>query len=122
MKNCKAAVSRYAKKWAKEASVDRRVLRDWEETVYKCTGPFNITNLVSSMSWVRIPPKQLFSFSMEKGDVQACCIQLPYLDFLYPTSIITRPRPSLRCFFYNKNISAPDSVQTQLYTPVSCVN
>ena len=33
-KNCKAAVSRYAKKWAKEASVDRRVLRDWEETVY----------------------------------------------------------------------------------------
>ena len=35
MKNCKAAVSRYAKKWAKEASVDRRVLRDWEETVYK---------------------------------------------------------------------------------------
>ena len=34
-KNCKAAVSRYAKKWAKETSVDRRVLRDWEETVYK---------------------------------------------------------------------------------------
>ena len=27
LKNCKAAVSRYAKKWAKEASVDRRVLR-----------------------------------------------------------------------------------------------
>ena len=36
LKNCKAAVSRYAKKWAKEASVDRRVLRDWEETVNKC--------------------------------------------------------------------------------------
>ena len=35
LKNCKAAVSRYAKKWAKEANVDRRVLRDWEETVYK---------------------------------------------------------------------------------------
>ena len=35
LKNCKAAVTRYAKKWAKEASVDRRVLRDWEETVYK---------------------------------------------------------------------------------------
>ena len=34
LKNCKAAVSRYAKKWAKEASVDRRVLRDWEETIY----------------------------------------------------------------------------------------
>ena len=33
--NCKADVSRYAKKWAKEASVDRRVLRDWEETVKK---------------------------------------------------------------------------------------
>ena len=33
--NSKAAVSRYAKKWAKEASVDRRVHRDWEETVYK---------------------------------------------------------------------------------------
>ena len=29
LKNCKAAVSRYAKNWAKEASVDRRVLRDW---------------------------------------------------------------------------------------------
>ena len=35
LKNCKAAVSRYAKKWAKEANVDRRVLKDWEETVYK---------------------------------------------------------------------------------------
>ena len=35
LKNCKAAVSRYAKKWAREANVDRRVLRDWEETVYK---------------------------------------------------------------------------------------
>ena len=34
LKNCKAAVSRYARKWAKEAN-DRRVLRDWEETVYK---------------------------------------------------------------------------------------
>ena len=35
LKNCKAAVSRYAKKWAKEANVNRCVLRDWEETVYK---------------------------------------------------------------------------------------
>ena len=35
LKNCKAAVSRYAKKWAREANVDRSVLRDWEETVYK---------------------------------------------------------------------------------------
>ena len=35
LKNCKAAVSRYLKKWAREANVDRRVLRDWEETVYK---------------------------------------------------------------------------------------
>ena len=35
LKNCKAAVSRYAKKWAREANVDRRVLRDWEEMVYK---------------------------------------------------------------------------------------
>ena len=35
LKNCKAAVSRYAKKWAKEANVDRHVLRDWKETVYK---------------------------------------------------------------------------------------
>ena len=35
LKNCKAAVSRYAKKWAREANVDRRVHRDWEETVYK---------------------------------------------------------------------------------------
>ena len=26
LKNCKAAVSRYAKKWAREANVDRRVL------------------------------------------------------------------------------------------------
>ena len=32
LKNCKAAVSRYAKKWAKEANVNRRVLRDWEFT------------------------------------------------------------------------------------------
>ena len=32
LKNCKAAVSRFTKMWAKEASVDRRVLRDWEET------------------------------------------------------------------------------------------
>ena len=35
LKNCKAAVSRYAKKWAKEATVNRSVLRDWEETVYQ---------------------------------------------------------------------------------------
>ena len=35
LKNCKAAVSRHAKKWAKEANVDRHVLRDWKETVYK---------------------------------------------------------------------------------------
>ena len=35
LKNCKAAVSRYAKKWAKEANVDRHVLRDGKETVYK---------------------------------------------------------------------------------------
>ena len=35
LKNCKAAVSRYANKWAREANVDRRVLRDWEEPVYK---------------------------------------------------------------------------------------
>ena len=35
LKNCKAAISRYAKKWANEASVDRRALRDKEETVYK---------------------------------------------------------------------------------------
>ena len=36
MKNCKAAVSRYAKKWAKEESVDRCLFRDWKETVNKC--------------------------------------------------------------------------------------
>ena len=35
LKNCKAAVSRCAKKWARESNVDRRVLRDWEETVYE---------------------------------------------------------------------------------------
>ena len=35
LKNCKAAVSRNAKKWGKEANVDRHVLRDWKETVYK---------------------------------------------------------------------------------------
>ena len=35
LKNCKAAVSRYAKQWAKEANVDRHVLRDWKEMVYK---------------------------------------------------------------------------------------
>ena len=35
LKNCKIAVSGYAKKWAKEANVDRHVLRDWKETVYK---------------------------------------------------------------------------------------
>ena len=35
LKNCKAAVSWYVKKWVKAANVDRRVLRDWKETVYK---------------------------------------------------------------------------------------
>ena len=33
LKNCKAAASRYAQKWARESNVDRRVLRDCEETV-----------------------------------------------------------------------------------------
>ena len=32
-KNCREAVSRYTKKWAKDANVDRRVLRDWKEMV-----------------------------------------------------------------------------------------
>ena len=36
MKNCKASVSKYVKKWARIASVDRQVLRDWEETVHEC--------------------------------------------------------------------------------------
>ena len=30
LKNCKASVSKYVKKWARIASVDRQVLRDWE--------------------------------------------------------------------------------------------
>ena len=34
LKNCKASVSKYVKKWARIASVDRQVLRDWEETVH----------------------------------------------------------------------------------------
>ena len=33
LKNCKEAVSKYTKKWAKLADVDRCVLRDWEEIV-----------------------------------------------------------------------------------------
>ena len=32
-KNCREAVSRYTKKWARDADVDRRVLRDWKEMV-----------------------------------------------------------------------------------------
>ena len=36
LKNCKAAVSKYVKKWARIASVDRQVLRDWEEIVHEC--------------------------------------------------------------------------------------
>ena len=32
-KNCREAVSRYTKKWARDANVDRRVLRDWKEMV-----------------------------------------------------------------------------------------
>ena len=36
LKNCKASVSKYVKKWARIATVDRHVLRDWEETVHEC--------------------------------------------------------------------------------------
>ena len=36
LKNCKASVSKYVKKWARIASVDRQVVRDWEETVHEC--------------------------------------------------------------------------------------
>ena len=36
MKNCKASVSKYVKKWARIASVDRQVHGDWEETVHEC--------------------------------------------------------------------------------------
>ena len=32
-KNCREAVSRYTKKWARDANVDRRVLRGWKEMV-----------------------------------------------------------------------------------------
>jgi len=35
LKNCKAAVSRYVRKWADEVDVDVRVLRDWEKTVHE---------------------------------------------------------------------------------------
>ena len=33
LKNCREAVSRYTKKWARDANVDRRVLREWKEMV-----------------------------------------------------------------------------------------
>ena len=36
LKNCKASVSKYVKKWARIAIVDRQVLRDWKETVHEC--------------------------------------------------------------------------------------
>ena len=36
LKNCKEAVSKYMRKWADQANVDIRVLRDWEKTVHKC--------------------------------------------------------------------------------------
>ena len=34
MMNCKEALSRYVKKWARVSNVDRRVLSDWKQTVY----------------------------------------------------------------------------------------
>ena len=36
MKNCKASVFKYVKKWTRIASVDGQALRDWEETVHEC--------------------------------------------------------------------------------------
>ena len=36
VRHCKAAISKYRKKWAKKACVDHRVLRDWEKTVHEC--------------------------------------------------------------------------------------
>ena len=35
LKNCKASVSKYVKKWTRIASVDGQALRDWEETVHE---------------------------------------------------------------------------------------
>ena len=36
MKNCKASVSKYVKKWIRIASVDGQALKDWEDTVHEC--------------------------------------------------------------------------------------
>ena len=36
VKNCKEAVTKYFRKWAKTMDVDARVLRDWEQTVHEC--------------------------------------------------------------------------------------
>ena len=36
VRHCKAAISKYRKKWARKECVDHRVLRDWERTVHEC--------------------------------------------------------------------------------------
>ena len=36
VKNCKEAVTKYIRKWAKTMDVDARVLKDWEQTVHQC--------------------------------------------------------------------------------------
>ena len=69
-KTSKEAVSRYCQKWAKAAFVDKRVLRDWKETMYSCIDE-------------RIKMLQQLHINKRKKQVLKSKVHLDYLNKLH---------------------------------------
>jgi len=75
LKNCKAAVSRYVRKWADEVDVDVRVLRDWEKTVHEC-----IEEKVKTLRRCHI--------NRRKKHVLKSRVHLEYLNYLHENYVL----------------------------------
>ena len=74
-KTSKEAVSRYCQKWAKAACVDKRVLRDWKETMYSCIDE-------------RIKMLQQLHLNKRKKQVLKSKVHLDYLNKLHDNFVL----------------------------------
>ena len=75
VRNCKEAVSKYKRKWAKRVYVDRRVLRDWEKTVHECIDE-------------RVQALKLRHINKRKKHVLRNKVHLDYLDVLHENFVL----------------------------------
>ena len=74
-KTSKEAVSRYYQKWAKAACVDKRVLRDWKEAMYRCINE-------------RIKILQQLHINKRKKQVLKSKVHLDYLNKLHDNFVL----------------------------------